>query len=287
MIVITGATGQLGQHIVEQLRAQISASSIVAIARDPEKAERLAQLGIQVRVADYDQPHSWQRALTGASKLLLISSNELGRRVQQHRVVIEAARSAGVGFVAYTSILHADGSTLALAEEHKATEQVLRESGLAFALLRNGWYMENYTERLGSALQHGAFIGSAARGRIAAATRSDYAAAAVKVLTGEAKSGALYELAGDASFTMDELAAEVSRQLGRTIAYRDLPTPEYQRALVDAGLPKTLASALADADAGVARGELDDRSQRLSALLGRPTTSLRDAVASALAKLER
>jgi NAD(P)H dehydrogenase (quinone) len=214
--------------------------------------------------------------------VLLVSSNEVGRRAAQHAAVIDAARRAGVRLLAYTSILHGDRSKLALAAEHQATEAALRASGLPHVLLRNGWYLENYTENLGPALQHGAVVGSAGAGRIAAAARSDYAEAAVAVLTGGDHAGKAYELAGDRPFTMAELAAEVSRQSGRTIPYRDLPPEQYKAVLTGAGVPAAYAELLVDSDLGVARGELDDASGELRRLIGRPTTPLADAVRAAL-----
>jgi len=283
MIVITGANGQLGQLIVSELLKTTPAASIVAAVRDPAKAAGLAALGVQVRKADYNDPATLDAAFAGAEKILLISSSEVGQRLPQHRNVIEAARRANVGLLAYTSLLHADTSPLALAGEHKATEELLRASGLRYSILRNGWYFENYTAGLGGALAHGVLLGSAQNGRISAATRADYAAAAAAVLTSAAPEP-LYELAGDSSFSLPELAAELSRQAGKDVPYKDLPEAEYKAALLGAGLPEWLASLLSDSDAGVAKGALEDNSATLSRLTGRPTTRLSDAVRAALAK---
>lgn len=282
MIAVTGATGHLGRLVVEGLLRTVPAREVVAAVRSPEKAKDLAARGVAVREADYTRPETLAGALAGVEKVLLVSSSEVGQRAQQHVAVIDAARRAGVRLLAYTSILRATSSRLGLAAEHAATERALRVSGLPFVFLRNGWYLENYTEHLGPALQHGAIVGSAGEGRIAAATRADYAEAAVAVLTGPGHEHATYELAGDRPFTMAELAAEVSRRVGRTIAYRDLPPEQYEAVLTGAGLPAPYADLLVDADLGIAKGELDDATGDLRRLIGRPTTPLSEAVAAAI-----
>lgn len=279
-IAVTGATGQLGRLVVEALISRGAApGEIIAAVRDTTRAAGLAARGVQVREADYDRPETLASAFAGVDRLLLVSGNEVGKRVPQHTAVVEAARAAGVRFLAYTSILRADTSTIGLAPEHLATEQVIAGSGLPYALLRNGWYTENYTGQLGTALSTGAFLGSAGDGRIAAATRADYAeAAAAVLLSGEP---GVYELGGEA-FTMAGLAAEVTRQSGTPVEYRNLPVAEYRAALVGAGLPEGYAGLLADTDLKIADGELDTDSDDLSRLIGRPATPLADAVATAL-----
>ncbi|GAA0464612.1 NAD(P)-dependent oxidoreductase [Actinoplanes capillaceus] len=280
-IAVTGATGHLGRLVVGALIARgADPGDIVATVRDTAKAAGLAALGVQVREADYDRPETLAGAFAGVGRLLLISGNAIGQRVPQHTAVVEAAKAAGVGFLAYTSILRADTSPLGLAPEHLATERVVAASGIPFALLRNGWYVENYAASFGPAVEHGALLGSAGEGRIAAATRADFAeAAAVVLLRGEA---GVHELAGDQPFTMAELAAEVARQTGAPVAYRDLPPDGYRAALVTAGLPGQFADLLADTDVKIRDGHLDDTTGTLSRLIGRPTTPLAEAVATAL-----
>jgi len=284
MIVVTGATGKLGRLVVEALVKKVPSREIVAAVRSPEKAKDLAARGVELRGADYSRPETLATAFAGAEKVLLVSSSEVGRRVAQHAAAIDAAKRAGVRLLAYTSILHGEASKLALAAEHQATEAALRASGLAWVFLRNGWYVENYTEHLGPALANGAFVGSAGAGRIAAATRADLAEAAVAVLTGPGHERTAYELAGDHPFTMAELAAEVSRQTGKRIPYQDLPPEQYKAVLTGAGVPGPYADLLVDSDLGIARGELDDASGDLRRLIGRATTPLADAVAAALAR---
>ena len=283
MIVVTGATGKLGRLVIAGLLEKVLPAEIVAAVRTPEKAADLAARGVQVKQADYSEPETLHLAFAGAEKVLLISGSELlGGRVAQHQAVIEAAKSAGAALLAYTSILRANISTLALAREHKATEENIRASGLPFVFLRDGWYFENQTEALGPAVQHGAILGAAGEGRFASAARSDYAAAAVAVLTGLGHENKIYELAGDAPYTLSELAAEVSKQAGKPVAYNNLSPQDYQAALEGFGLPAALAAYLVDADLGAANGELDDSSGDLHRLIGRPTATLADAVAAVL-----
>ena len=283
MIAITGATGQLGRLVLQNLLKTVPASQIVAAVRSPEKAADLAALGVQVRQADYAQPATLEAAFQGVDKLLLISSSEVGQRAPQHAAVIAAAQKAGVKLIAYTSILRADTSPLGLAAEHKETEAMLRASGIPFVLLRNGWYTENYTASVPAALQYGAVMGSAKDGRIASAARADYAAAAAAVLTKDGQAGKVYELAGDTAYTLSELAAEIAKQSGKPVVYNDLPEAAYAAALVQVGLPEGFAALLADSDVGASKGGLFDDGHQLSQLIGRPTTPLADVVKAALA----
>ena len=282
MIVVTGASGQLGRLVIQSLLKTVPAAGIVAAVRQPAAVAALAALGVQVRQADYAQPATLDAAFQGATKVLLISSSALGERVAQHGNVIDAARRAGVALLAYTSLLHADTSPLGLAAEHTATEALLRASGVPHVLLRNGWYTENYLASLPAVLQHGAVIGSAGEGRIASAARADYANAAAAVLTRDDQAGLVHELAGDTSYTLAEFAAEVGRQTGRAIPYVNLPEADYRGALLGAGLPEPLAQLLADSDMGASKGGLFDDGHRLSALIGRPTTALPAMVEAAL-----
>jgi NAD(P)H dehydrogenase (quinone) len=283
MIVVTGASGQLGRLVIEALLKTVPAAQIVAAVRTPQKVADLAARGIQVRQADYAQPATLATAFKGADRLLLISSSELGQRAPQHRAVIDAAKASGVGLIAYTSLLHADTSPLGLAGEHKATEAMLAASGLPHVILRNGWYTENYAASIPTALQFGALLGSAGDGRIASAARADYAEAAAAVLTQPNPAGRIHELAGDTAYTLSEFAAELARQSGKAVAYKDLPKVEFKAVLLGAGLPEGLAELLADSDAGAARGALFDGDRQLSRLIGRPTTPFATTIAATLA----
>lgn len=272
MIVVTGATGQLGRLVIASLLKKVPATGIVAAVRNLDKAGDIAALGVQVRYADYTLPSTWDEALKGADKLLLISSSEIGQRIDQHRTVIEAARRAGIKLLVYTSVLHADSSTLGLAAEHRETEALLHASGVPFVLLRNGWYTENYTAGIPAALAHGNLYGCAGNGRISSAARADYAEAAAIVLTADNQAGRVYELAGDTSYTLTELAAEISHQSGKNIGYVNMPESEYKALLIKVGLPEPIAELLANSDAGASRDALFDENRQLSTLIGRPTT---------------
>ncbi|MEP8682653.1 SDR family oxidoreductase [Enterobacter ludwigii] len=282
MIAITGATGQLGQLVIEQLLNTVPANQIVAIVRNPAKAEALRQQGITVRQGDYADESTMTSALKGVEKLLLISSSEVGQRATQHQNVINAAKAAGVKFIAYTSLLHADKSPLGLHVEHVATEKALAESGIPYALLRNGWYTENYLASAPPALEHGVFIGAAGEGKIASATRADYAAAAARVISGDGHAGNVYELAGDHAWTLSELAAELSKQSGKNVAYQNMSEADFAAALKGVGLPAGLADMLADSDVGASKGGLFDDSHTLSKLIGRPTTPLSESIKAIL-----
>lgn len=281
-ILVTAANGQLGRLTVDALLKRVPASEIVASMRDPAKGADLVAKGITVVAADYSKPETLDAALEGIDRVLLISSNELGQRVAQHRNVIDAAKRAGVKLIAYTSVLRADTSKLSVALEHLPTEELIRASGLPFVLLRNGWYTENYTASIPAALAHSALVSSARDGRIAAASREDYAAAAAAVLTEEGHARKIYELAGDEAFTLDDFAAEISKQSGKTIPYVRLPESEFKAIMLGAGLPEELAELIATSNTAAADSALFDDGHALSKLIGRPTTPFADTIAEAL-----
>lgn len=283
MIAVTGASGHLGRLVIEELlRRGTAASQIVAAVRSPEKIGDLAARGVQVRRADYDDPATLEGAFAGVERLLLVSGSEVGKRVAQHTNVVNAARGSGVGLIAYTSILHADSTGIQLAAEHQATERVLAESDVPFVLLRNSWYLELYLDQIPNYVEHGAILGSSGDGRVSAALRADYAEAAAVVVSEPGHEHHIYELGGEPAFTMAELAAELSRRSGRAIEYRNLPPEEYAAVLTGVGLPEGYARILADADQGLARGELFTDSGDLARLLGRAPTPYTEAVATAL-----
>ncbi|MFH8223859.1 SDR family oxidoreductase [Streptomyces sp. NPDC018057] len=280
-IVVTGATGHLGRLVVEQLLEKVPAEQVTAVVRTPEKAADLAERGVRVAVADYNAPETFDGLFAAGDKVLLVSGNEFDKgRVQQHRVVIDAAKAAGVALLAYTS---APGSLkAALADDHRGTEEALLASGLPYTLLRNGWYHENYTENLAPALEHRAVVHAAGAGRLSSASRADYAAAAVAVLTGEGHENKTYELGGDEAWGFAEFAAELSRQTGEEITYREVSVEEFQAILTGAGLPEPFAAILAGVDASIEKGELVVDSGDLSRLTGRPTTPLAEAIRAGL-----
>jgi len=284
MIVVTGASGQLGRLAVEALlKRGVPAGEIVAAVRTPAKAADLAAKGVLVRVADYDKPETLDAAFQGADKLLLVSSSEVGKRAPQHAAAIAASVRAGVKLVVYTSLLHADTSPLGLAVEHVATEKALVASGLPHVVLRNAWYLENHVGTVAGAVAHGVVIGAAGEGLFSSAARADFAKAAAVVLTTPGHAGKVYELAGDASFTLADFAATIASISGKPVNYVNMGEAELTKALVGVGLPEPLAAMLADSDVGASKGALFDDSKTLSGLIGRPTTTLADLVRAALA----
>ncbi|MGW0176694.1 SDR family oxidoreductase [Rhodococcus sp. NPDC003322] len=282
-IAVTGATGHLGRLTVDALLARGAApADLVAVVRDADKAADLAAKGVQVRVADYSDPAALEAALAGVDKLLLISGSEIGQRVPQHTNVINAAKASGVGFIAYTSLLDAQNSPLGMAAEHKATEDLLAASGIDHALLRNGWYWENYTMDVAGTVERGALVGAAGEGRVAGAARADFAEAAAVVLLADDQAGKVYELGGDERLTLAQLAEKISEAAGKTVVYQDLPTEQYQAVLEGAGMPAVYAALLAGSDAGIKVGALDTESGDLQRLIGRNATPAVDVVRAAI-----
>lgn len=287
-ILVTGTTGPFGRHAVQALLDRgVAPADVVASARRPEALADLAERGVTTRRLDYDDPESIAAALDGVSRVLLVSASQVGIRIPQHRNVIDSAARAGVELVAYTSIVRAQTSPLALAAEHKATEDLLAESGVPHVLLRNSWYLENYTAGIATALEQGAVLGATGDGRFSPATREDYATAAAIVLAEDGHAGKVYELGGDQAITLSEYAAELSSQSDVQVAYRDLQVPEFVAALVAAGVPEGYAAALGDGDDGIRHGALLVETGDLSRILGRPTTTMATAITDALATLPR
>lgn len=282
MIAVTGASGHLGKLVIQSLLKKTKSSEIVAIVRDPSKVDDLKSLGVTIRKGDYDKPETWSDALKGVKKLLLISANVVGSRVKQHKTVINAAKEAKVEILAYTSILRADSSKLLLAQEHVETENAIKESGVPYIFLRNSWYFENDTGSLKHAIQNGAILNVTGDGKLSSASRADYAEAAAVVLTTPVKTNAIYELGGDQPFTMSELAVEASKQSGKTVSYKKLSADDYKKFLVQVGLPDGFAGILVDSYVEADKGGLYTNSKDLSQLIGRPTTTLAEAVKNAL-----
>ncbi|MFE5296082.1 NAD(P)H-binding protein [Streptomyces sp. NPDC056632] len=284
-IVVTGATGQLGRLVIDELLDRVPAESVAAVVRDKDKAAGLAERGVELRIADYSSPETLAGAFAAGDRVLLISGSEVGQRVAQHTAVIAAAKAAGVAQLAYTGILGGPEADFGLADEHKATEQAILDSGLPYTFLRNGWYTENYTANLAPVLAHGAVVANAGEGRVASAPRADYAAAAAAVLTGplDEHLGRAYELSGDASWSFAEYAAEVAQASGQEITYTNVPAATHREILVGAGVPAFFAEILVEVDEAVARGALAARGDDLSRLIGRPTTPIAETIRAALA----
>jgi NAD(P)H dehydrogenase (quinone) len=284
MILVTGASGKLGGLVVAELLTQVPAAQVAAGVRTPAKAAGLAAKGVQVRELDYDRPATVAAALAGVDKVLLVSASEPGKRLPQHLAVIEAAKKAGVKLLAYTSIPAGAHARMELAKEHVATEAAIRASGVPFAFLRNGWYIENYSDNAGPALAHGALLGAAGSGKLSPASRADFARAAAKVLATPGHEGKAYELGGDEAVGLAEIASFIGKAAGKEVVYKDLPAGEFEKLLVSFGLPAGFARVLADADVGISKGELLVMSGDLRRLIGRPTEKPAEVITRALRK---
>lgn len=281
-IAVTGATGHLGRLVVESLLEKVPAAEVVAVVRDRSKAQDLADRGVDVRVASYDDRTALDAALAGVDRLLLVSGNEFGRRTEQHRNVIEAAAAQGVQLLAYTSAPAVETSTLPVAPDHLATEQILAASGLRHVLLRNGWYHENYLTALDAARQTGSVLTSAGEGKVSSAARADFAEAAAVVLTTDQPLERVYELGGDVAWTQAELASTLSDLLGTTVSVAEVDPDVQAKILAEAGVPPMWVDFTVATDASISRGELEVTGGALSALIGRPTVPLTDSLRSAL-----
>ena len=281
-IAITGATGQLGNLVIEQLLQLTTAQNIVALVRNVDKAEHFKTQGIELREFDYDRPETLVPALLGIDKLLLISANEIGRRTPQHQAVIDAAKVAGVPYLAYTSLLRADTSPLGLAQEHRETEKLIQDSGITYTFLRNNWYSENYLAGVAHTIEIGTLFGAAQDGRISSASRIDYAEAAAKVLTSTGHENKTYELAGSESFSLSDLATFIGQAVNKDIIYQNLSAEEYTQGLTQAGLPAGLVDVIVDADIQTIQGAMYSDSKDLEQLIGHKTTSIQDAIKAAL-----
>jgi NAD(P)H dehydrogenase (quinone) len=280
---VTGASGHLGRLVVQELLARaVPAADVVAVVRTLDKAADLADRGVQVRAADYSRPETLGAALAGVERLLLVSSSVPGQRAAHHGNVIQAAKTGGTARIVYTSILNANNTTNPLAGEHQESERALRAAGVPFTLLRNGWYTENYTDQIGQYLQAGEIVGAAGHGRISAASRQDYAAAAATALLEDKGGNRTYELGGPA-FDLAGLARVITEVSGTKVTYRDLPAQEYVSWLQRAGLDEATARFVAALDVSIARGDLETSSRDLEQLLGRPATPLAEVAAVATA----
>jgi NAD(P)H dehydrogenase (quinone) len=285
-IAVTGATGHLGRLVIaELLEHGVAPGDIAAVVRDPGKAADLAAGGVRVRVADYDRPETLKGAFAEGDRVLMISGNEVGRRVPQHSAVVDAAARAGVTQLAYTSVLGGPAADFTLADEHRATEELILASGVPYTFLRNGWYTEVYTANLPAVLEHGVVIGNAGDGRVASAARADYAAAAAVVVSGEGHENRAYELSGDIAWSFAEYAATVAELSGRPVRYQDISGEERQQILTGVGVPADFAAVLVDVDDAIRRGLLAGTTGEMAQLTGRPTTPLRETVAVELRAL--
>lgn len=282
-IAVTGATGHLGRLVVDNLLEQTPSINVIAVVRDDEKARPLAERGAEVRVAAYGNRPALEAAFTGVDKVLLVSSSEVGQRIEQHKNVIDAARTAGVKHIVYTSAPRAATTSLILAPEHKATEENILQSGLEYTILRNNWYTENYVSQIDAARHSGAIVAAVGEGRVASATRADFAAAAAAVLLGKGHEGKIYELGGDEAWDYHELAKTIGEIIGKPVEYKAVDGALLIDHLKAAGLDEGMVGFLVALDANIAEGDLSEVTGDLSKLIGRPTTTLKQGLMDAIA----
>ncbi|SEU10934.1 SDR family oxidoreductase [Paenibacillus sp. NFR01] len=281
-VLVTGATGQLGQRVVESLLKLLPAGQIAVSVRDPQKAAHLVALGVDVRQGDFNHPETLHEAFAGIDRLLMISTNDLQNRIQQQKAAIQAAKEAGVKLIAYTSVVNATNSPLSLAVDHRATEAALLESGVPYSFLRNNWYLENELPSVHASLQGAPWITSAGKGKVGWATRQDYAEAAAKVLAGEGHDNTIYELSGK-PLTQEEFVALVEEVSGKSIPVQQVDDETYGKVMTGAGIPEAMLPFLTGVQQGIRAGALDSESDDLAKLLERPLTPLKDALRELLA----
>ncbi|CCH27927.1 NAD(P)H-binding protein [Actinosynnema sp. NPDC047251] len=268
--LITGATGHLGSLVVKHALDRLPAADLAVSVRDPARAD----LPVEVRHGDFAAPETLATAFAGVDKLLLVSADGPDEvRIGLHRAAVAAAVDAGVRHILYTSVSDADTSPLGLAKVHKATEELIRATGLAYTFLRNGMYHENYTRNLG----HGPIVTAAGDGRIASASRDDLALAAAIALTTAGHENTVHEFTGPRAWTFDELAALAGTTHQRVTAQ------QRTAALEGFGLPAFVAELLTDIEVTIAGGALSEVRPDLEKVLGRPATPVEDAVRAALA----
>jgi NAD(P)H dehydrogenase (quinone) len=280
-IAVTGATGYLGHLVVNGLLERLPSQDVIAVARDGEKAAGLAQQGAVVRVAAYGDPDALKKAFAGVEKVLLISSSEVGQRFAQHRNVIEAAKVAGVKHIVYTSAPRATTTDLIVAPEHKATEEFIYQYGMPYTIVRNNWYTENYVRQIETARRTGAIVAAVGKGRVASASRADFALGAIAVLLGKGHDGKVYELGGDYAWDYEELAKAVGDIIQKQVVYRSVDSRTLVRMLKDAGQDERVAGFAAALDSNIAAGLLGEVTGQLSALIGQPTTPLKKGLTDA------
>ncbi|SEL54476.1 NAD(P)H dehydrogenase (quinone) [Blastococcus sp. DSM 46786] len=278
-IVVTATSGHLGHLVVQDLLDRgVPASDVVAGARKPDAVADLAASGVRTTRIDYDDPATVEAAVGAGDTFVLVSGNDLVNRDRQHADAIASAARAGAHHLVYTSGLRAAESPSPIAARHAPTEEAVRGSGVPFTILRNGWYTENYGRDLHGVRQSGVLLASVGEGRVASASRRDFAQAVGAVVTSGGHLGRTYELSGDVAWTYDDLAAALSEVLGRDVIYRSVTPDEHLEMLTGAGIPEQFARMGVAVDGGIRDGAFAYRNGDLARLIGRPTTPLVDGL---------
>lgn len=277
-ILVTGATGKLGSIVVDTLLQSVPAEHLAVSVRNPEKAEGLRARGVDVRHGDFDRPETLDKAFAGVDRLLIVSTDgDNDTRIRQHKAAVEAAKRANVGFIAYTSLGHADTSPLFLAPVHRATEEAIRQTGIPYSFLRNNWYLENEIGTIEAVLKGAPWLTSAGSGKVGWAARRDYAQAAAAVLVGDGHENSIYELSGK-PLTQEELASILARVLGREVPVQQVDDDTYAKVMAEAGVPEPVLPILVGIQSAIREGALEIESNDFEKLLGRPITPLEEVL---------
>ncbi len=279
-LLVTGASGQLGRSVVEHLLTtfQVAPERIIATTRHPEKLEELSQRGVQVRQADFDDPASLPVAFKGADRLLIVSTDSLdrpGHRSVQHAAAVQAAKSAGVAHLYYTSMPQPDDSAITFAHEHLDSEKALKDSGLEWTILRNGWYQENLFMSLPHAIASGQWFTSAGDGELAHVSREDCARAAAAALVSDDTAGKTYTLTGPTLLSTADIAALAREVFDQPIQVVQLNDEQLQGGMVQAGVPEALAPVFVSFDTNTREGKIEIRTDDVEKLTGQAPKSMK------------
>lgn len=277
-ILVTGATGEFGQDALKSLKELLPQEEIFALARNQEKATDIEEAGFKIRIGDYDQLDSLKEAFKGIDRLLFVSGNAVGSRKPQHKNVVEAAKTDGVKYIAYTSFGKADTSASPLAEEHAYTEKLINEAQIPHTFLRNNWYLENELPLLGAARQSGQLIHNGRNGKAGWALTREYAEVAARAVSGKFDFPEVLELGGPLR-SYQELGDSLAAATGKDIEVISGNAKEAAQALVDnAGLPQSVAETLVSFQQVVGSSALEVAPVDFTKYLGHPLTKLSDAI---------
>jgi NAD(P)H dehydrogenase (quinone) len=282
MIAITGASGGLGRRVAELVLEQADPTQVLLLTRTPDRLKDLARRGARVEKASFKNPTGLKQVLVGVERLLLISTDAIGGRVDHHRQAIAAARHAGVWHVAYTSVAQPSSDNPSLiAGEHAQTEQALRESGMDWTFLRNNLYAEGLIPAVQQAAESGLWVTNAGEGRTAYVSREDCARAAAAVLLTDGHEREVYDITGPEALTQAEIAAIAAEHAGVPIEVILQDDAEYAVDLEAAGMPAPVVELIVSFGEAVRRGFLSKVSTDVQALTGQPPRSVREVLQAA------
>ncbi|MDE1158353.1 MAG: SDR family oxidoreductase [Neorhizobium sp.] len=280
-LLVTGANGKLGRATIHHLleTSKVPASDIVAASRDTEKLADLADKGIEVRKADFNDEAGLVTAFAGIDRVLLVSTDELatpGGRLKQHTAAVSAAKTAGVGHILYTSMPNPDKSLVSFAPDHLGTEEAIKASGLAYTILRNAWYDDNYMMAMPHNLAGGKWFTSTGTGKVANISRDDCARGAAAALANPPAGNTTLTLTGPESLSADKIAALVSKAAGKPLAVVQVTDEQLGQGIASAGLPDFVVKMLVSASANIRAGNFDIVTDDFETLTGAKPQTLGD-----------